>query len=102
MEKFNVQVNAILLSLQAKVGEIFGQTNVDRKTLLALAKDLGYLEGKRGRDGGTFATDMGMAFAGLSGEIIRPVKKAKAPKASAPVVEGTPETPHELTLSEVA
>lgn len=102
MEKFNVQVNAILLSLQGKVGEIFGQSSVDRKTLLALAKDLGYLEGKRGREGGTFATDMGMAFANLSGEIIRPVKKTKATKVSTPVVDETTEAPHELTLSEVA
>ncbi len=77
MEKFNLQVNSILLTLQAKLAQFFGQTTIDRKTVLQLAKELGYLEGKRGREGGTFATEMGMAFANLSGEIIKPVPKAK-------------------------
>ncbi len=86
MEKFNLQVNSILLTLQTKLAENFGKSTVDRKTVLQLAKELGYLEGKRVREGGTFATEMGMAFANLSGEIIKPTPKAKT-KVSLTLVE---------------
>ncbi len=41
------------------------------QTLIALAKDLGYIEGRRGRSGGFEATDMGLKFAGIDAEDFR-------------------------------
>ncbi len=102
MEKFNIQVNAVLLALQTKLADSFGSTTVDRKTVLQLAKELGYLQGKRGREGGTFATEMGMSFANLSGDIIKPVLKAsKSPKFDA-AFQPVPQVAAEVTLSEVS
>ena len=41
------------------------------QTLIALAKDLGYIEGRRGRNGGYDATDSGLMFAGIDSEDFR-------------------------------
>lgn len=98
MEKFNVQVNAVLLALQTKLADNFGAVSIDRKLVLGLAKEFGFLQGKRGREGGTFATETGMAFANLSGEIIRPVTKAdKKAETMAFITATVPE----VTVNEV-
>lgn len=103
MEKFNVQVNLILATLKSKLSDHFGKNNLDRKTVLQLAKELGYLQGKRGRDGGTFATETGMTFANLSGEIIKPAaKKSLTVVTDCPVACMTPEQmPTVVATSEV-
>ncbi len=90
MEKFNVQVNGILLALQTKLAADFGPSPIDRKTILQLAKELGFLQGKRGREGGTFATELGMTFANLTGEIIRPTPKVDKSACPLPVLQDVP------------
>lgn len=107
-EKFNVQVNMILATLQLKLETAFSATGLTQKTVLGVAKELGYLQGRQGRNGGTFATETGMAFANLSGEIIKPLSKAKktevvseACACPAELVPALAETPTVLASSEV-
>ena len=63
------QAEAIISMVGNKLSEAFGEALPDT-VALATAKALGYVEGKRGRTGGTFATPAGLYFAGLSGEVV--------------------------------
>lgn len=68
----------IVVSILAKVQSLVtgrlprGTYNLpSSQTLIALAKDLGYIQGRRGRNGGYDSTDEGLAFAGIDAEDFR-------------------------------
>ncbi len=58
------QAEEIVNKVLNKLTDAFG-TEVSQGTALAVAKSLGYVRGKRGREGGTLATVSGLHFAGL-------------------------------------
>lgn len=99
MEKFNVQVKSILDKVNETLVSAFAK-EVGTEMLLLTAKSLGYVKGKRGRDGGTFATPEGMAFAGLEGSIIRPMTaKERRELGERLVAQALGETPQTETAT---
>lgn len=73
-----VQQSTIVVGILAKVqAHITGRLPRGKykvptsDTLLAVAKDLGFIEGRRGRAGGFEATDLGLEFAGMDVEEFR-------------------------------
>ncbi len=78
------KLSIVLASVRAKlVRGGLGKTNVERisaETLLAMAIDMQYISGKRGKDGGYLATDMGLAFIGENVEFFR-AQEAKEARA---------------------
>lgn len=83
------KLSIVLASVRAKlVRGGLGKTNVERisaETLLAMAIDMGYINGKRGKDGGYLATDTGLAFIGEDVDAFRAqeAKEAHAKEAHA-------------------
>lgn len=59
-------LSKVVVAVRAKLSSSFGVavSSEDTETLLATAAMLGYVEGKRGRDGGYLVTDNGLDFIG--------------------------------------
>ncbi len=79
-----MQQNTLIVGILAKLQSLVtgrlpkGHYSVPTAdTLLALAKDLGFIEGKRGRAGGFEPTDDGLEFMGVNVEEFR-AKEAKS------------------------
>lgn len=62
------QSEVIVQKVQNKLQEAFGET-FSQALSLAVAKELGLVQGKRGRTGGTFATESGLRYADLVSEM---------------------------------
>jgi predicted transcriptional regulator len=79
-----MQGNTLIVGILAKIQSLVtgrlpkGRYQVPTTdTLLALAKDLGFIEGKRGRQGGFVPTDDGLEFMGVNVDEFR-AKEAKS------------------------
>lgn len=59
----------IVAKVQNSVAHAFGPTArplFTSNTLLAIAKELGYIEGRHGQGGGFYPTDQGLSYVGLN------------------------------------
>jgi len=66
--KITVQATKIVTKLQTQLTETFGVQPTEA-TVTTLAKEVGLAQSAKGRFGCTMATEAGLKFAGLSGEI---------------------------------